>query len=201
MKGGRASRGDLAMKNNPYLVLGIAKNATDRQIKHAYLKLAKELHPDVSGKGREEEFIKVSEAYKLLSNKISRKDFDMGRYANSSSGNEPTSAGKESDFYWTTTTTNAGSPHRQPSEYDIRYARYRATGEGENEKRYPTWQILGGIAGITLAFGLGSTAFFKIRHEKLLMDIETMHAKASFMEMEAKANAKKASEIVITKEQ
>ena len=47
------------MADDPYATLGVAKNASDEDIRRAFRKLAKELHPDIS-KGNEETFLKRS---------------------------------------------------------------------------------------------------------------------------------------------
>ncbi|WP_417805097.1 DnaJ C-terminal domain-containing protein [Thalassospira lucentensis] len=65
---------------DPYKILGVAKNATQDEIKKAYRKLARELHPDVNpGDTKiEERFKKVSSAYHLLGDAERRKKFDNG---------------------------------------------------------------------------------------------------------------------------
>ena len=68
------------MADDPYRVLGVAKTATADQIRSAYRKLAKELHPDHNpdDKGAEERFKKVSSAFNLLSDDTMRKRYDRG---------------------------------------------------------------------------------------------------------------------------
>jgi DnaJ-class molecular chaperone len=65
---------------DPYSVLGVAKDATDKDIKSAYRKLAKELHPDLNPgkKDVEARFKEVSAAYALLSDADKRRRFDAG---------------------------------------------------------------------------------------------------------------------------
>lgn len=66
--------------NNPYEVLGVAPTATIEQIKHAYRRLAKKLHPDINpgDKASEERFKEVNAAYDFLGNAEKRKRFDAG---------------------------------------------------------------------------------------------------------------------------
>ncbi len=65
---------------DPYKILGVAKTASQDEIKKAYRKLARELHPDVNpGDAKiEERFKKVSSAYHLLGDAERRKKFDNG---------------------------------------------------------------------------------------------------------------------------
>lgn len=65
---------------DPYDVLGVAKTASDSDIKSAYRKLAKRLHPDLNpgNKKIEERFKEVSVAYDLLSDPEKRRRFDKG---------------------------------------------------------------------------------------------------------------------------
>lgn len=63
------------MSINYYEILGISKDATDKEIKSAYRKLSKELHPDTAT-GDEEKFKKVREAYDVLSDPQKRQQYD-----------------------------------------------------------------------------------------------------------------------------
>ena len=64
-----------------YAVLGVAKSASTEEIKKAYRKLARELHPDRNPDNRasEERFKAVSEAYDVLSDDRRRKEYDEMR--------------------------------------------------------------------------------------------------------------------------
>lgn len=63
-----------------YDILGVAKTASDKDIKAAYRKLAKEFHPDLNPgkKGIEEQFKEISAAYALLSDPEKRRRYDAG---------------------------------------------------------------------------------------------------------------------------
>jgi DnaJ-class molecular chaperone len=61
-----------------YKTLGVAKTATEKEIKQAFRKLARKLHPDVNpgDKGAESRFKEVNEAYEVLGDPSSRKKYD-----------------------------------------------------------------------------------------------------------------------------
>ena len=65
---------------DPYETLGVAKTATAEEIRSAYRKLAKKLHPDLNpgDKTAEEKFKQVAGAYDLLSDAEKRRRFDAG---------------------------------------------------------------------------------------------------------------------------
>jgi molecular chaperone DnaJ len=65
------------MPRDPYEVLGVSRDADDTQVKKAFRKLARELHPDVnSSETAEEDFKEAAEAYEVLSDADRRATFD-----------------------------------------------------------------------------------------------------------------------------
>ncbi|GAA1950771.1 molecular chaperone DnaJ [Amycolatopsis minnesotensis] len=67
------------MARDYYGTLGVAKNATEQEIKRAYRKMARELHPDVNpSEDAQHRFGEVTTAYEVLSDPQKRKIVDLG---------------------------------------------------------------------------------------------------------------------------
>src|SRR5512143_1892359 len=78
-----------------YAALGVPKDASAADIKKAYRKLARELHPDKNpGDGKAEaRFKDVSEAYDVLSDSKRRKEYDEARALFAEGGVPPEAGG------------------------------------------------------------------------------------------------------------
>ncbi|MGE0853096.1 MAG: DnaJ C-terminal domain-containing protein [Hyphomicrobiaceae bacterium] len=100
------------MAEDPYKVLGVARDAPDEEIRRVYRKLAKELHPDLNPGNRasaEERFKKVSAAYEIVGDPVKRKQYDRGEidangeqrrgYQRAHAGGARTGAGRRGDEY------------------------------------------------------------------------------------------------------
>ncbi|WP_306140838.1 J domain-containing protein [Roseibium sp. MMSF_3412] len=65
---------------DPYSVLGVAKTASEGDIKKAFRKLAKKYHPDQNkdDPGAQQRFAEVNQAYEIVGDKDKRAQFDRG---------------------------------------------------------------------------------------------------------------------------
>ena len=90
------------MKRDYYEVLGIGKQADEKEIKKAYRKLAKKYHPDTNpgDKTAEQKFKEVTEAYNVLSDPEKKKLYDQfGFAAFDETGGARASGADGSGFY------------------------------------------------------------------------------------------------------
>jgi DnaJ-class molecular chaperone len=97
---------------DPYKTLGIAKTATDEDIRKAYRKLAKEHHPDLNPGSKEAEarFKDISAAHTFLSDPEKRRAFDAGEIDESG---QPQA---ERRFYRDYAEAGAGSRYQRPED-------------------------------------------------------------------------------------
>lgn len=70
-----------------YETLGIKKDAKASDIKKAYIEKTKAYHPDVINSDDAEEFLKISEAYEVLKDANSRREYDFKKFGMSSDYN------------------------------------------------------------------------------------------------------------------
>lgn len=83
------------MANDLYEILGVDKNASEAELKKAYRRRARELHPDVSDDpNAEEKFKELNEAYDVLSDPNKRAQYDrFGTIPGAASGGNPFGGG------------------------------------------------------------------------------------------------------------
>lgn len=81
-------------KRDYYDVLGVARGASEADIKKAYRRLARKLHPDVNpgDKSSQKRFQEVQEAYDVLKDAEKRRAYDRFGHAASSAGFDPSAA-------------------------------------------------------------------------------------------------------------
>ncbi len=72
--------GDQDLAQDPYKELGVSRSASDDEIRKAFRKLAKQLHPDQNpgDNAAEERFKRVSGAFDIIGDTEKRKKFDRG---------------------------------------------------------------------------------------------------------------------------
>ncbi len=107
---------------DPYKVLRVAKSASAGDIKAAYRKLAKKLHPDLNPGDAdiERRFKEVSQAYGIVGDSEKRKRFDRGEI--NASGQETAPAGAGPGFYRRYAGSNEGAKYSHAefgSEFDV----------------------------------------------------------------------------------
>lgn len=80
-----------------YLILGISRNATQVEIKKAYLQLAKKYHPD-SPTGNSDLFRELAEAYEVLGKEVTRTEYDSLSRSHREKPKKPAKAYRAQDF-------------------------------------------------------------------------------------------------------
>jgi molecular chaperone DnaJ len=85
--------------NDYYATLGVARDASAEDIKRAYRRLARELHPDINPDPiNQERFKEVTAAYEVLSDPEKRQMYDLGADPRSPGGGNPFGPGGQAGF-------------------------------------------------------------------------------------------------------
>ncbi|XP_076661957.1 dnaJ homolog subfamily C member 4 [Halictus rubicundus] len=116
-------------KGNYYDTLHISTDATQKEIKDAFIKLSKKMHPDCGSEGSHSEFVKINEAYSVLSKRTTKRDYDMSLKYNYTYTGSPSAArsGNYKGPYKTYADWGFVDPS-QYKEYDRKQARQALLG-------------------------------------------------------------------------
>src|SRR5260370_2845123 len=97
-----------------YKILGVSKNATDKDIRKAYRKLARQYHPDVNpgDNAAEDKFKEINEANEVLSDPEKRKkNAELSSYNHQYDQSPGGPPGADGATPYTTLTMNENNPH------------------------------------------------------------------------------------------
>src|SRR6516164_7852962 len=125
------------MARDLYDTLGIARNASQEEIKKAYRKLARQYHPDRNpgDKQAEVRFKEIQDAYDVLSDKNKRAQFDRFGFAGADGGFPP---GGGQTFHWGGGGPGGGFEQMDPAQAEAIFS-----------------QIFGGMGGFPGMPGMG----------------------------------------------
>jgi DnaJ-class molecular chaperone len=123
-----------------YDILGVARAATDKDIRQAYRKLARQYHPDVNkgNKSSEEKFKSINEAYEVLSDAEKRRKYD--RYGDNwahadriqeAEAQARTQTQRGAPFRWSTSAEEGAGPFPgfDPNASDLFERLFKNTGQ------------------------------------------------------------------------
>ena len=109
----------MARQQDYYEVLGVSRNATEDEIRRAYLKLAHKYHPDKTGgdKAAEDKLKEINAAYDTLKNAEKRAKYDQFGHMGEQFGGDPGfGGGFESPFEDLFDTLFGGAARREAAQ-------------------------------------------------------------------------------------
>ena len=120
---------------NPYQVLGVSQTDDEDIIKKAYRKAAKECHPDThqGDKRAEERFKEIGEAYRILSDKQKREEYN----ARAAQKEQKSAAGRNNAG---TGRKNTGGGTIDPGDIEKEFERFFSMGKQSEKKENRTQQ-------------------------------------------------------------
>lgn len=127
---------------NPYQVLGVSQTADEDTIKKAYRKAAKECHPDThpGDKRAEERFKEIGEAYRILSDKQKREEYNARaaqKEQKSAAGRNSAGTGRNGAG---TGRKNTGGGTIDPRDIEKEFERFFSMGKQSEKKENRTQQ-------------------------------------------------------------
>ena len=148
-------------KRDYYEVLGVARTATEDEVKKAFRRLAKQYHPDTNKEAEAEtRFIEINEAYEVLSDSQKRSAYDRYGHAGVGSGaggagfNDFSSFSNLNDLFETffTGTGTSGQRRSGPQRgadlrYDLTITFEEAVFGCQKEIELPRWETCSNCRG------------------------------------------------------
>jgi DnaJ-class molecular chaperone len=168
---------------DPYEVLGVKKAASEAEIKSAFRKLAKKLHPDQNKTDpkAKERFAEINSAYEIVGDKAKRKQFDAGEidangkprapgfegfgFGRAAPGANP--GGGARTFRWSTGAGGAGGDQFSPD--DILGEIFGGFGRGATRERPRQPPVPGEDVAATVMVSLEQL----VRGEKVRVELPT----------------------------
>ncbi|GJT51216.1 DnaJ protein ERDJ3A [Tanacetum coccineum] len=137
---------------DPYKVLGVDKDASQRQIQKAFHKLSLQYHPDKNkNKGAQEKFSEINNAYEILSDEEKRKNYDMFGDARGSTGFDGGSSGNRGGH---TFFRSGGGPGGQ-SGFSFSPDDWQTTGGQSGGSKSYSFSFGGNSGGNSFGFDMG----------------------------------------------
>lgn len=138
---------------DPYTVLGISHGANERQVRHAYRRLAKRYHPDLHPDvATSERMRRVNQAWEILSSPAGRANYDAQVRGRSPSVGHWAASRRSASMGSASTTWNGPSappPGTAPAYFTVASRQY---GDGDG----PGW------LGVLLTVAIGMVAFVAV---------------------------------------
>ena len=156
-----------ATARNHYEVLGVSRDASHKEIKAAFVSLSKQLHPDVKKPSHKSEisFVDVNEAYSVLNNSVSRREYDLRTYPYNSRPSYPYNTHTHHHGPGATHWQHVHPHHSQGSQfYNFSHTEYKQN----SSPRFSNGTVFGFISGILLAASLIQFLRFRAFQNNLL---------------------------------
>ncbi|KYN39138.1 DnaJ like protein subfamily C member 4 [Trachymyrmex septentrionalis] len=117
------SYGTWRYQQNHYEILNVSPHASQKEIRQAFIKLSKQLHPDITGKQDHTDFVRLNEAYMILSKENTKRQYDFDlKYNKYNPSYVNNSQNTQYSSQWEYEVRTAGGPWpppppRPPNEY------------------------------------------------------------------------------------
>ncbi|XP_021355052.1 uncharacterized protein LOC110451388 [Mizuhopecten yessoensis] len=163
-----------------YDILGIKKNATEEDIKSAYVKLCKKYHPDVSSyQNSAKKFNEIAEAYAVLGNKKSKVIYD--RIYNPPSYSGPTQANRYQGQHGYRSRDNTFNSQRRQNSPEAHYRPVTFSSSRRGEEN--AYGRAAGFMAVTGALSVGFLTLILVVRKSTTVDKKLREKHAEEMHM------------------